>query len=80
MRLLFVTLLLALSGPVGQAQEVSIDRVDIVESGLYSVQRTGEVIQNENTAMGDILDRQPSLSNYLADFEPLAVGSRSFVP
>jgi hypothetical protein len=54
MRLLFVALVLALFSTAGQAQDVSIGRVDIVESGLYRVQQTGEIIQNENTAMGDI--------------------------
>jgi hypothetical protein len=52
MRLLFITSILVLLRTASQAQDVSIDRVDIVASGLYSVKPAGEIVHGENTASG----------------------------
>jgi Domain of unknown function (DUF3859) len=52
MRLLFFAPVLVFFSVASRAQDVSIDRADIVEAGLYSVQPTGETIQNQNTAAG----------------------------
>lgn len=61
MQLLLSSLLLALTTVAGQAEEIVIDRVDIVESGLYRFHNIGHVIQGKNTATGIITpdaDRQ----------------------
>jgi len=54
MRRVLAFLLVAFAPAAGQAQNITLDRVDIVEAGIYQIHRTGEVVQSPNTAVGTI--------------------------
>ncbi len=53
MRVIFVFLTLALSAATVRAQDAYIDRIDIVEAGLYSLEKM-QTIEDQNTAAGYI--------------------------
>jgi hypothetical protein len=52
MRPILAFLFLVFATVASQAQNITIDRVDIVESGIYKIHRTGKTAQSQNTAVG----------------------------
>jgi Domain of unknown function (DUF3859) len=54
MRPILAFLFLGFATSASRAQNITIDRVDIVESGIYKIHRTGKIVQSPNTATGTL--------------------------